>query len=1592
MKRKKFTLFFLALLLSSVNPVLAAIDPDTGIYYLKTGDGHEDVTVNETLVFKCTPNATIPTCRDAGVCFSPQNTGEVIQITIDEIDLDDTDNYLLLYNGYFETKYPMPAGWFEKIGADAQENTYISGSADGKFTIGFHSKCSSSTQKGFTITVRSIVPPDMAYKSTHVFLNSASISRGAPNQIILGVNVVTEGANSPLTLTELAFNTSEIPDNALENIKLYASSVFDASTLLGETTTIEANTVFPVNKTLGSGNNYFYVTADIERNATVGMEIPISLNTVKINGESQTITTSSPDNPVVVSSDILIQNQSLTYTVSEPVHFYDDGGPSSNYSPDIDGTITFLPAQTGEVVKITFDDFQTNNSHYFYVYDGQEMDEDRLRGKFSGTTASSIPAPLFSKSEDGALTIRFVSTSSGNVYRGWSANVSSYVTQDLFIESVTTSQYSDKEILRGSENVAVQKVAVTVGGDYGNLSFNHFRFTMNGTTDTDDITAAKLFYTAKSSGFIDDKPFGNPAAASLCIFTDERNISVKDPGTYYFWLAYTIADNATNGNTVSAALESFEGNSELFDEITVQTPVQRNIKSGFQGIHTIGPSANADYPDFASAIAAMQGGVDGAVRFEIEPGTYSENVHLTGIDGTSSNHNIVFTSQSGINNDVIITGGNVRSDYGVITIENTNHVTFENMTIEPANQNHPYAVHIRYVSRYFTLRNTVLKADLITANTYSGMNMVYMQPANIDGNNNDYITLENNTITGGYIGLYLGGTSYIALTKERGAVIRNNTLINQASKGIYIFDEENTLIENNTVISEISGKTNYNGIDVFRNKANLIIRNNRISISHLYYSIGIYLRNETSGSSIEQPALVYNNVVNISNSPNASTYGINVVGDCYNIASYYNTINIKGTGGYAFGITDSYETIRNLVFKNNLLQNHTTSPVYFFSKESQYKAINFSNNAYYTASDLLTNAWGNDLETWSANSGDNNSIIEQATFLSGSDLHLMEAGNLQSAEPVSFIPADADNKLRHGITPTIGAYEYGDIVITVPEMEESYPKTGTITYKSIEYTTKWNQSGTLYALIRLDDNSNPPSKEDLLQSDPVDVNGGIEKSILFTGLEEETSYIAYFLLESALGIQSEIVVANPVNTHKQIFPLVVTLPEEWGRINAGESTTLEVEVTGGVEPYYYEWINARQELLSEEETLTIEPDVTSAYTLYVKDAQNTEVSARTVVLVNGEAQIATFDDLHLESESYWQGYEDKEESVFYSGSYSFTNTYIPEWMFWGGFAYSNVTATDFEESQYATHQFRSVTGQGVDGSDNYAIVYSLGIQTEIKPTHNTSGDSIAGVYLTNNAWTYHSMTEGDTYAGDPFEQDDYYKVIFEGIHADNTSSTIECYLADYRSEDPDDHYILTDWKWFDLSPLGKLTKISVSVDGSRKGNFGLNTPGYFCMDNLGAKKPATPPAFYTVSLSATQGGLVTGEGEYEENTLVTVIATADTKYEFVNWTEQDEVVSEEAEYKFIITSDRNLVANFFDRSGWNRIDAKIDVYVKNDRLFINTSYPHYIFNIYFVSGHLLFNQEAKKNTEININHWAKGVYIVEIIIDKGKKIERIIKQ
>ena len=61
----------------------------------------------------------------------------------------------------------------------------------------------------------------------------------------------------------------------------------------------------------------------------------------------------------------------------------------------------------------------------------------------------------------------------------------------------------------------------------------------------------------------------------------------------------------------------------------------------------------------------------------------------------------------------------------------------------------------------------------------------------------------------------------------------------------------------------------------------------------------------------------------------------------------------------------------------------------------------------------------------------------------------------------------------------------------------------------------------------------------------------------------------------------------------------------------------------------------------------------------------------------------------------------------------------------------------------------------------------------------------------------------------------------------------------FRSDDVAEHYIVDDWRYFDLSSLGVVKKVMFEMSSTDNGTYGMNTPSYFAFDDFGAMPAAS---------------------------------------------------------------------------------------------------------------------------------------------------------
>ncbi|MBQ0034889.1 MAG: DUF4465 domain-containing protein, partial [Bacteroidales bacterium] len=79
----------------------------------------------------------------------------------------------------------------------------------------------------------------------------------------------------------------------------------------------------------------------------------------------------------------------------------------------------------------------------------------------------------------------------------------------------------------------------------------------------------------------------------------------------------------------------------------------------------------------------------------------------------------------------------------------------------------------------------------------------------------------------------------------------------------------------------------------------------------------------------------------------------------------------------------------------------------------------------------------------------------------------------------------------------------------------------------------------------------------------------------------------------------------------------------------------------------------------------------------------------------------------------------------------------------------------------------------------------------------------------------------------------WFKFTEPGKNNRDTTCTGVLFVVDNRKEG--NWKYAENWQWMDLSTLGEVDELVFDVDGSDKDDWGLNTPAYFCFDNLGGQ-------------------------------------------------------------------------------------------------------------------------------------------------------------
>lgn len=1428
------------------------------------------------------------------VTFIPAEAGTVAQLTFKDFDV------------YYSTSSYGTKAKFEVYSGSGADRTLLwsladhhdkaaegpgmklrSTAADGSLTVVFNPNTSSSyyTANGWHATVEPFTDHAATVSAVEVVQASTEIvGPGTTDAELIRLDVETEGTISPLTLNGI--NLTIKGKEALDMVKVYTTTdgtIANATIWGSAEIPAEGNalTIIPADEAaqqpLPEAKTRFIVAVDVKPVVDSDIAVDAAVASLKFtDGTTYTVENGDPEG-VRLTKNIYILGDNATQTVmvSSPIAFYDNGGPDGKVSP-VECTVTFIP--TDPEAKLVLDTQQFSiGGGKIYVYSGREVNDAAILGKTTGYFTTTGPAELTSKAADGSLTLKIKLI--GTTLDGFAMTVTPVAGVAMHVAEVAMTDASEVAATRGTTDTPVGHAVLTVEGNKDVLSISGVKASVAGSTSISDITSVGVAYTAKLDRFNRTSMVGKAAAAAdgTVEITFDQPVEIDEAGDYHFWLTGDFTATAEPGNIVEIALTDVTTSATTPVEIAEGTKATRSLKAGMAGSYRIGASDQADFATFALATEALEGGIQGSVIFLVESGTYAENIAIENVEGTSQANPLIFISQSGNADDVVITGKSYASNKDdMVRVVNTPWVAFRNLTFAPTSSGYGNVIHFHNSSRYCTVENCVITSETLDSSTaQTGTSLIRSSAMSVDETTDknsesvantecDYLTIRNNTLSGGYISLFLYAAGYVGMPKATGMLVEGNTISEYCSKGIYLADQADFTVKGNTVTKTGLNKSSIYAMDVYRAEGEFSIEGNKLSttfVNGVGTSVStsvIYLRGTAAhgGRDAAHKARIVNNSIALLGGAHYTNYGLYLANggstaNAYgNMVIAHNSILVKSAsptarGGYALYINRSSEGC-GLEVRNNLLQAVSASSPLNIWNDTELTNIAFSGNVFYGGSGNVDNqSTPHTMETYAAASGDDTSVWKQVEFLSDNDLRLAEADGLAMA-PVTGIATDLEGTERGTETVTPGAYEFKNIVSETPVIAEGYPKMVKTTDTSATVATRWSVGAQVYAMAVKAD-AEAPTAELLKAQRPTACEADTEISTTFNYLDQLTAYRAYFLAVEPLGGESEIATVE-FTTLETIEELTAEIMWQEDPFQAGEQIELYAVAEGGKEPYTYTWTDQTGTVDSDTDIYTEAATRSRSYTLKVTSADGQTAYAKANVPVVTQAlAIATFEDLPLEAESSWMmdehATEDTYTDAFFSGSMQFGNFPMVNWGAWSGYGFANETSTTFTD--YQTSQMRNCVGGGAEGTTNYGVGYLYaGTDGSIAINVPETGVAVPGMYVTNSAWTNDYILHGSQGFGSAFSDGDYLELVVEGVLGTTSTGSVRVALADYRAAaataaegtETEPSKFLSAWKWVDLSGLGNIDKLKLSITGSA--NQINNVPTYVCVDQIGAADPS----------------------------------------------------------------------------------------------------------------------------------------------------------
>lgn len=212
-------------------------------------------------------------------------------------------------------------------------------------------------------------------------------------------------------------------------------------------------------------------------------------------------------------------------------------------------------------------------------------------------------------------------------------------------------------------------------------------------------------------------------------------------------------------------------------------------------------------------------------------------------------------------------------------------------------------------------------------------------------------------------------------------------------------------------------------------------------------------------------------------------------------------------------------------------------------------------------------------------------------------------------------------------------------------------------------------------------------------------------------------------------------------------------------------------------------------------------------------------------------------------ENLYPGYNDREVNPYMEYTDKETNitfTFSQSEGMYEGFSLSDWNNKEIADWINQCSVFSGDNDQkngGYNKSRNFLMAFmssKIGSTIDFHFAKDNEEKIINNFYINNTTYTALITEKGNTWAQPAsYENKDYVKLIIEGFDASGKSKgTTEVYLADYRVEGKGG--ILKEWTKVNTQHFGKVHQIKFMFDVSDnlKGPEYINTPAYFCIDDV----------------------------------------------------------------------------------------------------------------------------------------------------------------